>query len=469
MSTRRTPEKAQSSDRSIHIKMICQDQSDVKASFRISEKNYAFLCELSDFLRKLLPHRRSPLSLFGGTVLNILFDKPTSDIDVAIATSCSSWSVMDELMKINPILTIEDKQFLCSKHAVDSGDWTLSTEIIGEIIEGDNDYATVTLKSRKFGKIDLVRQINPKIMDAAANSIIISMNDGYDFTVFASTKALWELYNSNVYPLQLWELLPSSYRRNEEGVLTSIMKKDVQNRFTRVLRRLWKLLNKFETVQCVSTKGGEDSALIDLEPVTEKNELLSLMITPECGHPISVLTLYSQVLSKLSTINDGENPNRQDYCPQCRAKLCVKSKSKMLFNIYDLDFNKEDVDRFAEEYYLHIHNPFLKCTSSKSEVEELRDLLFEVEAREAGEADEAREDSEAREVEEARRDMPLTPPPLLRRGGDGVGGAGSSDPVPPGAPRRSRSSLSWMEEADIEDARWIPPSEEGEVSPLPGL
>ena len=151
----------------------------------------------------------------------------------------------------------------------------------------------------------------------------------------------------------------------------------IQRRFARVLRRLWKLINKFETVQCVSTEGGEDPiSRDDLEPVTKMEQLLDLMITPECGHPLTVRTLYGQVMSKLTTVRDGEQVDTQDQCPLCREKLHLVSKSKKLFTLEDLQ-DETFRTKLAKDYGIHVHRyPIMAGTRTKTEVEELSDLLF---------------------------------------------------------------------------------------------
>ena len=466
MSTRHTTQKkAPSSPGFVHIPLVLQDRSaDVQSTFRISSDDYAFLCDFSDFGRGLLPNEplfggNRTLTLFGGIVLKILFGKPTSDIDVAIQNGPLGPCVMEQLRENNAILVSGGKQFLCSEHAVvsDVSDVSeggklsvvseggkLSTEIIGEISEAQNEYATVTLdtlgKWKKFGKIDLVKTIIPGIMDAKANSIRITMNPGYRFTVFANTEALWELFNDNVFPLQLKELLSCSFSRRMSRDPTKSLK--VQTRFARVLRRLWKLINKFETVQCVSTEGGEDPISLDeVEHVTEMKQLLDLMITPVCGHPLTVRTLYGQVMSKLTTERDGEQVDTQDLCPMCRAELRLPSEFKKLFTLEDLH-DETFRTKLAENYGIHVHKYPITVPETKTEVEKLRDLLFveddvhashaamhgEVGADGAGDAD----------------------------GAGGAGGAGGPDlfRTPPRAPRRSLSS----EFRDVDDYRVGSPS-----------
>lgn len=421
MSTRHTSQKkAPSSPGFVHIPMVFQDEPDVEQTFLISPENYTFLCDFSDFVRGLLPNDplfdgNRTLTLFGGKGSNILSGKPTADIDVAIQNGPLGPSVKEQLEEKNVILVSEGKQFLCSKHAVVSEDGKLSTEIIGEISEAHNGYSTVTLDTLRFGKIDLVKTIIPGIMDARANSICITMNPGYKFKMFATTTALWELFNDNVFPLQLEELLPCSFsRRMHLSMSNKIL---IQRRFARVLRRLWKLINKFDTVQCVSTEGGEDPiSRDDLEPVTKMEQLLDLMITPECGHPLTVRTLYGQVISKLTTVRDGEQVDTQDQCPLCREKLHLVSKSKKLFTLEDLQ-DETFRTKLAKDYGIHVHRyPIMAGTRTKTEVDKLNDLLFD-------------ED-----------DVPSSHAAMRgEEGADGAGGAGGADPfrTPPRASGRS--------------------------------
>ena len=445
MSTRHTSQKKAPSSPGYYIPMVFQDQPDVQTTIRISFDNYAFLCDFSDFVRGLLPNDplfdgNRTLTLFGGKGSNILSGKPTADIDVAIQNGPLGPSVKEQLEEKNVILVSEGKQFLCSKHTVVSEDGKLSTEIIGEISESHNEYSTVTFDTLRFGKIDLVKTIIPGIMDASANSICITMNQGYKFKVFATTTALWELFNDNVFPLQLKELLSCSFSRRMSRDPTKSLK--VQTRFARVLRRLWKLINKFETVQCVSTEGGEDPISLDeVEHVTEMKQLLDLMITPVCGHPLTVRTLYGQVMSKLTTERDGEQVDTQDLCPMCRAELRLPSEFKKLFTLEDLH-DETFRTKLAENYGIHVHKYPITVPETKTEVEKLRDLLFveddvhashaamhgEVGADGAGDAD----------------------------GAGGAGGAGGPDlfRTPPRAPRRSLSS----EFRDVDDYRVGSPS-----------
>jgi hypothetical protein len=265
------------------------------------------------------------------------------------------------------------------------------------------------------------------------------MNPGYIFKVFATKTALWELFNDNVFPLQLKELFPCYFHRPYDCVYVDLVKKAVQNRYARVLRRLWKLLNKFETVECVSTEGGQDLiSLEDLEPVTEMKQLLDLIITLACGHKLTVRTLYGQVMSKLTTVRDGEQVDTQNKCPMCRKDLCLPSEFKKLFTLEDLQ-EKTFRTELAKKYGIHIYKYPIRPakTKTKTEVDKLSDLLFV-------------ED----EVPSSHEAMPSTPPPILGRGGagdagdaGGAGGAGGPDPddpnpfhTPPRAPRRSISS-----------------------------
>lgn len=444
MSTRHKTQKKAPSSPGYYIQMVWQDQPDVQTTFRISSDDYAFLCDFSDFGRGLLPNEplfggNRTLTLFGGIVLKILFGKPTSDIDVAIQNGPLGPSVLEQLNEKNAILVSEGKRFLCSKHAVVSEDGKLSTEIIGEISEAQNEYSTVTLDTPRFGKIDLVKTIIPGIMDAKANSIRITMNPGYRFTVFANTEALWELFNDNVFPLQLKELLPSYFPRPYHCIDVDLVKKKVKKRFARVLRRLWKLINKFETVRCVSTEGGDDPISRDeVEPVTEMKQLLDLMITPVCGHQLTVRTLYGQVISKLTTVRDGEQVDTQDLCPLCREKLRLPSEFKKLFTLEDLQ-DETFRTKLAEDYGIHVHRyPIRAGTRTKTEVDRLSDLLF---------------------VED---DVPASHAAMRREEGAGGAGGPDSDPfhTPPRAHRRSISS-----ETSDDDDLVGPPSWDGVSSP----
>jgi hypothetical protein len=424
MSTRYTSQKkAPSSHGYIHIPLVFLDQPDVQATFCMSSENYTFLCELSDFLRKLLPNEfifDRHLTLFGGMVLKILSGKPTSDIDVAIQNGPLGPSVMEQLNVNNSILVSGGKQFLCSKHAVVSEEGKLSTEIIAEISEAQNGYSTVTLDTNGFGKIDLVKMIRNEIMDARANSIRITMNPGHKFKVFATTEALWELFNNNVFPLQLARLLPDCFARPYDCVDQA--KKLAKKRYTHVLRRLWKLINKFETVQCVSAEGGEDLiSLEDLKPVTEMKQLLDLMITSACGHQLTVRTLYGQVMSKLTTVRDGTQVDTQNKCPMCREDLCLQIKTMRLFCLDDLQ-EKTFRTELADKYGIHIYKYPIRAPKTKTEVDKLSDLLFvedEVPASHTG----------------------------------GASGAGGPDPfhTPPRAPRRSISSEFHDVDDDVDD------------------
>ena len=439
MSYRRTTKKkAPLSHGYIHIPMVLKDQPDVGATIPISPEDYASLRKLSDFHRELLPGENRLLILFGGMVLKILFGKPTSDIDVAIQYGPLGPSVMEQLLEKNSILVSEGKQFLCSKDAVVSEDGRLSTKIIGEISKVKNEYSTVTLDTTEFGKIDLVKTIRPGIMDAKANSITITMNPGYKFKVFATTEALWELFNDNVFPLQLEGLLPSSFARPYDYVDQA--KKQAKKRYALVLRRLWKLINKFETVQCVSAEGGEDLiSLEELEPVTEMKQLLDLMITPACGHQLTVRTLYGQVMSKLTTVRDGTQVDTQNKCPLCRKDLCLQEETKKLFCLDDLQ-DKTFRTELADKYRIHIYKYPIRAPKTETEVDNLIYLLF------GGEEPD-----------------PFHTPPRAPRSSIssefydddlvGASGAGGPDPfhTPPRAPRSSISSEIYDDDDDDDD------------------